>query len=316
MIQFIKELAEFYSLENDISNITCIMCWSNSEFKSKFLLYFFPTLDVSLVREIRREVPDEKNAGSRVDLYISLENDRLPYIIEVKKGDRNHHFGQYEEAYGINKERFGYITNYNCTEGKILGYDVKTWEGFYDYLNSFNYEDEMILGYMEYLKSVCGFIKYNEAMNLKGISAVKCFADTVKKIIDEGVDGVEIKKDKQYCYDRSLHQSFTFRYHDSNKEWGYAVFGLWFNEDPVVTIGINSRSWLSSRILEDKETNWTEFQYLSKPYKDHYWRKDDVWFELNDNKMREFDAAGTYEKQAEILRYFFKEVIDYLQRYF
>lgn len=41
--------------------------------------------------------------------------------------EESHHFGQYETAYGVPKERLGYITNYRC---KKEGYVIKNWEPF------------------------------------------------------------------------------------------------------------------------------------------------------------------------------------------
>lgn len=47
--------------------------------------------------------------GIRVDIHI-LMNSNEKYIIEVKIGNRNHHFGQYEEAFGVDAGHFGYIS--------------------------------------------------------------------------------------------------------------------------------------------------------------------------------------------------------------
>lgn len=316
MIQFIRELADYYCKENDISNITCIMCHASEEFKRRFLYFFFPELEIDSVVDIRREIPDENDKGCRVDLFISLHDDDKPYIIEVKKGDRNHHFGQYEEAYGISKDRFGYITNYVCSEGLAIGYDVKTWEEFYDHLISFSYEDELILGYTEYLKSACGLVKYNKPMNFSGISSIKCFADTAKKIVTNGVEGLEITKYTQYCHDCSLHQSFYFKPLGNDSEKGFGILGLWFYEEPVITFGINSRPWLSRAVLEDMNTNWEQFEYLSKPYKDKYWDPNDVWFEMNEKRMREFNDVASYEEQFRILDGFYREALRYLTKFF
>lgn len=181
--KFFEQLAGYYRLENDLSNIVVALCNSNLGFKEKFVHFFFPKLDVARIESITREVPDRKNLGSRVDIYITLTDDRKPFIIEVKIGDRNHHFGQYEKAYEIDKDRFGYITNYGCIEGKELGYDVKTWKDFYDFLSKKEDKDEMADAFAIYLKNVCGIIKYDKPMNIKGLDAIPCFVETVKKII-------------------------------------------------------------------------------------------------------------------------------------
>lgn len=123
---FISNLSTYYNVENDLSNITCILCEADEDFKTKFLKFFFPDIEVNNVAFIEREVPDLCNRGCRVDIYITMENDDIPYIIEVKINDNHHHFGQYDKAYNVSRDRFGYITNYNCLEGRHLGYDVKT----------------------------------------------------------------------------------------------------------------------------------------------------------------------------------------------
>ena len=64
---FISELASYYWHENDLSNITVALCNSNVTFKTLFVQFFFPDIEVSEIDEIRREVPDEGNHGSRVD---------------------------------------------------------------------------------------------------------------------------------------------------------------------------------------------------------------------------------------------------------
>ena len=113
---FIEELSSYYYHENDLSNITVALCNSNKLFCSLFVHFFFPDLEIDNIDDIQREVPDENAMGSRVDILIRLRDEDQPYIIEVKIGDKNHHFGQYEEAYNIPSCRLGYIVNYNLTE--------------------------------------------------------------------------------------------------------------------------------------------------------------------------------------------------------
>ena len=60
---FISELASYYWHENDLSNITVALCNSNVTFKTLFVKFFFPDIEVSEIDEIRREVPDEGNHG-------------------------------------------------------------------------------------------------------------------------------------------------------------------------------------------------------------------------------------------------------------
>lgn len=312
---FFEQLAGYYRQENDLSNIVVALCNSNPEFKEKFIKFFFPNILISNIESILREVPDQKNFGSRVDIFINMLTENKPYIIEVKIGDRNHHFGQYEEAYEIDKERFGYITNYDCIEGKELGYDVKTWEGFYEYLNDNESDDDMIKAFALYLKNVCGIIKYERPMNITGLDAIPCFVDTVRKIISKERSWVKTSFYHEYPYNSSVHEGFIINFPDT-EDGGYAIFGLWFREKPIISIAINARSWLSDRIMEDKKNVVEKTNISKQPYQWHYWDKKDVWFELSDEKMQNFIDASSYEDQQEILEEFFEEVLKCIKKYF
>ena len=74
--------------------------------------------------------------------------------MEVKIWNRNQHFGQYEEAFGIPSERLGYIVNYAL---HVEGYTVHTWEVFYKYLADKAPADERDVwaGYRAYVKTTC-----------------------------------------------------------------------------------------------------------------------------------------------------------------
>lgn len=149
--QFFENIADYYWHENDLSNITVALCNASKYFREKFLHFFFPELEIEEVLEINREIWDSNGKNSRVDIHITMKSEEK-YIIEVKINDRNHHFGQYEESFGVSIKRFGYITNYYCSEGILLGYDVKTWSQFYDALSHSDNLDSLSKSYLSYLK--------------------------------------------------------------------------------------------------------------------------------------------------------------------
>lgn len=154
---FFEELAEYYWHENDLSNITVALCKSSPFFKEQFLRFFFPSLNLKDIEDIRREVWDSRGLGCRVDIHILMKSGEL-YIIEVKINDKNHHFDTYQEAYIVDRHHFGYITNYYCYEGKELGVDIKTWEDFYDHLSETNKHpkfDDLSAAFLAYLGKVC-----------------------------------------------------------------------------------------------------------------------------------------------------------------
>ena len=132
LVNFFDALALKFRNENDLSDVTWSMVQASPYFKEKWLHLFFPNLDIASVDYVEREVRDKKGYGSRADFVISTL-DGVTFVIEVKKGDTNHHFGQYEEAYGIPKERLGYIVNYKLERE---GYNVIEWSSFYGILKS------------------------------------------------------------------------------------------------------------------------------------------------------------------------------------
>ena len=94
---FFSALAERKHNENDLSDITYALCYSDDEFCRFFLHFCFDeeikTFD--LTREYQRD-------SSRPDFYFhDLENQER--IIEVKLYDRNQHFNQYEKAFPSGK---------------------------------------------------------------------------------------------------------------------------------------------------------------------------------------------------------------------
>ena len=312
--EIFEQLAYYYRHENDLSNIVVALCNSNSIFKEMFVKFFFPDIKVSDVESILREVPDKNNMGSRVDIFINMANQSKPYIVEVKIDDRNHHFGQYEEAYEIGKERFGYITNYECLEGRESGYDVKTWEDFYEYLSESRLNDEVINAFGVYLKNVCGIIKYENPMNIKGLSAIPCFVETVRKIILKERNWIKTSFYREYAYSSSIHEGFKFKF-PQNNEYGFALFGLWFQEKPIISIAVNSRHRLSERIITEYCENSNRERFFKVPYMEKFWDKDDVWFEMSDDGLHRFINADTYEEQKRILAEFFEEVMKELEKY-
>ena len=139
-------------------------------------------------------MPDGTSKDSRVDILINTKNKDIRYLIEVKIYDQSHHFGQYETAYGVPKERLGYITNYRC---KKEGYVIKNWETFY-FSCCKESPHPMIKAYGEYLNNVCGIDKYHSPMMLTSHDSEECFSDTAQKIIENYVGELATRYDKKY----------------------------------------------------------------------------------------------------------------------
>lgn len=301
LTELFKNLASYYYLENDLSNIAVALCNSDNHFRDKFITFFFPDINPDDIESIKREVPDTNGKGSRVDIFITLKNDTSPYLIEVKIGDRNHHFGQYEDAYGIDRKRLGYITNYYCHEGLEQGYDVKTWEDFYDSLIE-SESDELSLGFAAYIKSVCKIIRYKTPMRFENLHSLTQFMKIAKDIVCKN----GFPNTRQFCYPNSMFEWFGIK--DSGDKDGYvaAHLGIWFDNDVAITFGISNNQEFSNKLLANKHIFDTA-TYCGHPYADPNWNKTDVWIELKDDWMTKLSQAADPEVQRNILQSFFIE---------
>lgn len=264
---FFSNIALYLQSENDLSDVTCAMCHGSVHFKRLFVNFFFPELDVNKVSRIRREVPDEKDMHSRVDLMIEMTDDTLPYLIEVKIYDRQHHFGQYEAAYGVGRERLGYITNYVCHEGISQGYDVKTWLGWYELLsNSLEKIDEaeekrMCEGYLVYLKKVCGFTE-----RIQAISTSPDVLDELMKDMRSALNNCRESLHIRITSTLATDYTYTFFFTSSKDETEGGWLGIYDREvNPTICIGFQSNLQKSKEIYKrlkhnaiQKNDKWAE----------------------------------------------------------
>ena len=168
-VRFFEGLAQRMYHENDLSDIIYALCLSNPQFKQFFLDFFFA--DQGLKAEtasVEREVSYPN--GSRPDFVIRA--DGKIYFVEVKIGDRNHHFSQYAETLKRlenNQDatlKLGYITNYTIDnlsgEDKEI-YDkiwnagrVKQWSAFINNLKAEEWSNSgEVHGFIAYCESVC-----------------------------------------------------------------------------------------------------------------------------------------------------------------
>jgi len=242
MKDFFKQLSLYYYNENDLSNMTCALCNSSMWFRERFIHFFFPQINVDDIESIKREVGDEKDMHSRVDLFIKMKNDSKPWLIEVKIYDQSHHFGQYEAAYGVEKERLGYITNYVCKEGLDQGYDVKTWDAWIKTLEQSLTDDlptetlGLCQGYIEYVNKVCGLGNFITSLVFDEESD-KYFTEMLRQTLDN--DGrcvktkaiTRVRKPNEYNT-----YSFNFYPDENTCCWGFTGY-VQMNGNPVICMG-------------------------------------------------------------------------------
>ncbi len=302
---FISNLAYRFTSENDISDITWTMCYTSDRFKKLFLNFFFPEFSFDRVAKFEREYSKD---DSRADFYIESDGDR--FVIECKKGDRNHHFQQYCDTYDIDSKHLGYIVNYYHEEE---GFEVKTWEQLYDFISENmptddDREKELFCGYLEYLKGVCNIIKITKKMELKGIHSLYSFRVILKQIL-------ESHKTEKYSlswYNNEFKESYygyNFKVTAEGKKDIWLPIGLWFAyERPILTIGVwRNEGWGKPfyEIIDSKKDILEGCLYADKPY----FEDNSYYFEATGRFYSEFKNAETVEEQREVLIKFIDEVV-------
>lgn len=306
-------LAQRFGKENDLSDITWAMCQASPAFKELWIHFFFPDLDLLTVESIEREIPDDSGNGSRVDFLINIENQK-PYLVEVKIWDQKHHFGQYEKAYGIDKERLGYITNYPYRQE---GYQVKQWNEFYRHLVDANgipeEERSLICAYCEYLRNICGIVMIDGIIDIEKMSSLYDLTLVFHELANGQTDVYETHRyRKDFSYDNCKYTCLIAKYCDI-PEWGtqYPVIGIWYNNKPRIAAGYyEARDWCKS-ICDFMSANHSSFNEVPRTYCSNPKTDSGYFFYLSDEYLERFKNASSSEEQKVILRNFLDEVLQY-----
>ncbi len=304
---FLEILSERKRSENDLSDITWALCLSSHSFQSLFLNFFFENTEFSNITKFEREA---SKGNSRVDFLI--ENNGEIYLIECKIYDTNHHFEQYTSDFGIPNERLGYITNYKMTQN---GFIVKTWEDLYDYVtnNLPESENEKALwtGYLKYLKSVCGIIKITKKMDLKGMYSLYSFTELLKKLVNRAETEFELR----YYTNKNIQGGngisgcyFEIKYSNDLIKKTRAWIGIYYErENPLICMGFEDKQDWGKPVYELLDSRLDKIErdeFCKKPY-----REDGaIWFELTDEKHKEFDSTDL-NGQIQIIKDFMDRVI-------
>jgi len=304
---FLDILASRKRSENDLSDITWALCLSSHSFQTLFLNFFFPDSEFLNITRFERE---KSEGDSRPDFLI--ENDGIIYLIECKIYDTNHHFEQYTSTFNIPNERLGYITNYKMTQN---GFVVKTWEDLYDYVtnNLPESENEKALwtGYLKYLKSVCGIIKITKKMDLKGMYSLYSFTELLKKLVNRAETEFELR----YYSNKNIQGGngisgcyFEIKYSKDLINTTWAWIGIYYErENPLICLGFEDKQGWGKPVYELLDSRLDKIErdeFCTKPY-----REDGaIWFELTDEKHKEFDKISL-EEQIQLIKEFMDRVI-------
>lgn len=321
--QFFEVLATRLRNENDLSDITWTMIQISPFFKEKWLKFFFKNIRIEDIFSIEREVCDAKGMGQRVDFHITTFSD-VNYIIEVKIGDQNQHFGFYDDAFIVTKDRFGYITNYPLNKE---GYVVKQWSTFYEELISSlcsitdTNERDLIESYCCYLKNVCYIMEVKNLIVLEKMSSLYDLTIAFRKIVNSSNEHYKSEPYKEIPDDRAKKFSFKVKYTNIfSDEWFYPYVGIWYclPSGPKICAGFwKDEGWGKSivSLIRKKKSNWEEIptRFTSGPELDE---DGNCYFYMSEEAILQFNSAKQVEKQISILKNYLDEVLMFPVRLF
>ena len=315
ILSFFANLSSRFGKENDLSDITWAMCQASPFFRAQWIKFFFPELDPEDIESIEREVPDENNLGSRVDFLLTQRNGDSPYLIEVKIWDQNHHFGQYEKSYAVEKNHLGYITNYYC---KQEGYEVKQWREYYVFLlnqtknlNPPVEEAELIYAYCEYLKSVCGMTMITEKIDITKMTSLYDLTVVLREVSEFSTDYFALRNYSTTHRDDLRWLFLEVEYKQCN-EWGtqYPFLGILYQHTrPRICAGFDCRKGWARGIVEFMKKNSNKFSLVKSTYCTMPELGGDYYFFMSEYAKKQFEDADSIEEQKKVLKGFIEEAI-------
>ncbi len=309
-VSIIEKLSERFQSENDISDITYTLLCADDYFKKAFLSILFKNIKIEDILFIQRELPE---ADSRPDFIIETSQEK--YLIEVKKWDRNHHFGQYINTFPNYKR--AYITNYELGDEKNpykKDYNFLTWKEIYEKLSRIRIkENEVVKGYLKYLKNVCGFMEIKD-MRFDNLSNLAQFNSMVNEIVNSSYANLICSSyDTKYNYSSTYSGSYFSLKIKDGKKVIYPWFGVEYGEDTKIQIILEfDAGWCS--ILKDKKneiytTVNSKNNTICKPY------NDKICVSLKEDAFQRFQKEYILDKQKKILISFFVNTISVLEKY-
>lgn len=304
---FIEIFTERFYKENDLSDLTYILCKYDPDFLRFFLNFNFPNSnDPSPIIEIIREYPLK---NSRPDFYISSLEKK--YILEIKINDRNNHFEQYNNTFPDGEYEKSFLANYSIDQELSNSYEnwqISTWQNFIDKLQSDNNlaNKKYIKAYIQYIKSVCGILEV-EHMNFDNLQSLKSFNNLITNLINNNSNNNFKLKIYNSIYSNS--DSFNGKYFllTKNDKKIYPWFGISY--DSVIKILFRfyfDKDWCD--VLKDKTAD------IKKALDNKYLLKNNnnenyFSIELSSEEYKKFSSEQAVTKQETIIKDFFNDVL-------
>lgn len=310
--------------ENHLSDVTWALAKNCPEFQKIFAEFFGFGFNPNLRTEITRE--DSIGKRNRVDILI--ENGDTVFVVENKIYGKDCHIEQYGRVKKVHDKsvgKLGLITNYRIDERlgvKSRNYnftDPRTWEEFTQCLEgnlrsgvvSSEWE-EVIAGYVEYVKGACSIMKIKE-IRFDSITSLVYFNRLVKKTI------LQFQSEKFDCQilpaSRAFGEHWSGQYFTLDRKGGglhiCPFFGVDFlDEPPAICFSFeNERAWCQEIYtkLKGSEKKGDFFNIYSD--------KNEATFELNEEKYKQF-IQSPLDRQEALLKEFFGRMVDEVSHYF
>lgn len=307
--------------ENALSDVTWAACSASPSLLRAFLSFFFPKVTFDRIVAFEREYAQR---DSRPDFYI--RNGEDIYLVENKIYDKNHHFGQYDTAFGIPAERLGYIANYPMVQA---GYTVHTWDEFYHHLQHLQPEDaeEQVLwhAYLEYVKNVCSIYERPEKMDLKGMYSLYVLMKELPKLVNNQTDTyvseyynsrIDTHRDGNIqgsmrdgiagCY-------FHVKYANDAIPECWSWIGVYFDrEDPLFCICFENNPGWGKSVCDLLTPEKVATLPAGNFYGSTYYDEGHLWFNMSDAKLAEFQTTNL-DDQIALLKGFQGEVLTIIE---
>lgn len=307
---FFRQLAIRLKTENNLSDVTWAVCNSSSQFRSFFINFFFPAIEVDTTIELKREQSDD---AGRPDFGFKFKDKQ--YFIEFKKYDQNHH-SNYADIHGY--DCVALISIYSLPSN-LYKYKLTRWKNFIDQLEDHlqkvewnNEELDLVSGYIEFVRQSCGLIKYKN-MKLDNLQSLFQFNHLIQELTNSSFDNFKVipTRSGSFFYNRSGY-SFEFTKSES-KKWLAGWYGIYYTSDWVaICVGIWPNNELNENYLKLTEKQFISLAENNTLIGDAYRDSEDNWFwaELNEDlKTKLLSGEMEFAEQEKILTDFFHECI-------
>jgi hypothetical protein len=299
--EFFTQLSLRLYKENYLSDITWALCNSSNWFMNLFLIYCFEE-EISDIDSFEREYSQD---DSRPDFYI-ITNKGKEYLLEVKIGDRNDHFKQYNKTFPNAIKSF--IANYNVSVEK--GWKIKNWKDFLKVINDKiaecpKHEKNIVLGYSAYLNSVICNVEVKQ-MNFTNIESLTDFYNCLSEI-GQNTSLVSLSEYKSSSAIKSDRYGKYFYYINQKQEAVYFWIGLYIADYSAIY-------FLIDHYTKNEWCPKYEAEIIKKLKSGTYCIKtvidgDGLWVQLKDEYYKIFCNNTTVQEQKKILQEFLDEIL-------